>query len=236
MVRCPQGRQGKCFFQKHLTDSMPDTVEGVVINKDEGEYVVVNDLSGLVSLVQMGVLEIHPWGSRTDNLEKPDQIVFDLDPGPGVEWSEVIDAARHLRKLLAKRKLKSFVRTSGGKGLHVVIPIKPSATWDEAKEFARSIAFDLQAENPDRFVAVASKAKRKNKIFVDYLRNSRGATSVASYSTRAHEGAPVAMPLRWEELGKVKSADQYTVRNALRRLGPLRKDPWDDFFKVRQTL
>jgi bifunctional non-homologous end joining protein LigD len=236
MVRCPQGRKGKCFFQKHLTDSLPDTLEGVVVNKDEGKYVVLNDLSGLVSLVQMGVLEIHPWGSRADSLEKPDQVVFDLDPGPDVAWSEVINAARHLRKLLIKHKLKSFVRTSGGKGLHVVIPIKPDSSWEVIKEFSRSIAFDLQHTEPDRFVAVASKAKRTDRIFVDYLRNSRGATSVASYSTRAREGAPVAMPLRWEELGKVKSADQYTVRNALRRLGSLRKDPWDGFFKVRQTL
>lgn len=236
LVRCPQGQKGQCFYQKHLTDSMPDELQGVVVNKDEEEYVVVNDLAGLISLVQMGVMEFHPWGARADRFEEPDQIVFDLDPGPGVAWSEVIDAARLLRKELIKNKLKSFVRTSGGKGLHVVAPLKPGGTWDEVKEFARSMAMHFQESDPKRFIAVSTKAKRNKRIFIDYLRNSRGATSVASHSTRARAGAPVAMPLRWEELGKLKSADQYTVQNTIRRLASLRKDPWDGFFKTRQGL
>ena len=236
LVRCPQGREGKCFYQKHLTDSLPDALRGVVVDKDEAEYVVLDDVSGLVSLVQMGVLEIHPWGSRAESLEKPDQIVFDLDPGPGVAWEQMIAAARAVKKRITGYKLKPFVRTSGGKGLHIVIPLKPGATWEEVKEYAKTVAHYMQHDDPDLYIATASKAKRDKKIFVDYLRNSRGATSVACYSTRARSGAPVAMPLRWEELGKLKSADQYTVENCLRRMSSLRKDPWDEFFKVRQTL
>jgi bifunctional non-homologous end joining protein LigD len=236
LVRCPQGQKGQCFYQKHLTDSMPDELQGVIVNKDEEEYVVVNDLAGLISLVQMGVMEFHPWGARAESFEEPDQIVFDLDPGPGVAWSEVIAAARLLRKELTKLRLKSFVRTSGGKGLHVVVPLKPVGTWDEVKQFAREMAMQLQASDPQRFIAVSTKAKRNKKIFIDYLRNSRGATSVASYSTRARAGAPVAMPLRWEEIGKLKTADQYTVENAIRRLSSLRKDPWEGFFNTRQSL
>jgi bifunctional non-homologous end joining protein LigD len=236
LVRCPQGRKGQCFYQKHLTDSLPDALRGVVAKEDEAEYVVLDDVTGLVSLVQMGVLEIHPWGSHAESLEKPDRIVFDLDPGPGVAWKQMIVAARTVKKRLTGYKLKSFVRTSGGKGLHIVIPLKPGATWEEVKEFAKTVAHDMQRDDPDLYIATASKAKRNKKIFVDYLRNSRGATSVACYSTRARSGAPVAMPLRWDELGRLKSADQYTVENSLRRLSSLRKDPWDGFFKVRQTL
>lgn len=236
LVRCPQGRKGQCFYQKHLTESMPEALRGVVVNKGEEKYVVLDDLSGLISLVQMGVLEIHPWGSREDNLETPDTMVFDLDPGPGIEWKQVIDAARDLRKRLSSHRLNSYVRTSGGKGLHVVVPLEPKASWDEVKAFAKKIANEMQVDDPDVYVANMSKARRDKKIFVDYLRNSRGATSVASYSTRARNGAPVAMPIKWKELGKLTSADQYTVENARRRLSSLRKDPWDEFFEVRQSL
>lgn len=236
LVRCPQGSKGKCFYQKHLTDSLPDSLQGVVANEDEEEYVVLDDVRGLVSLVQMGVLEIHPWGSRAKSLEKPDQIVFDLDPGPGIVWKQVIQSARAIRERISSEKLKSFVRTSGGKGLHVVIPLKPGSTWERVKEFAKTMAFDMQKEDPALYIATASKAKRNKKIFIDYLRNSRGATSVACYSTRARDGAPVAMPLRWEELGKLKSPDQYTVENSLRRLSTLKTDPWDGFFQLKQTL
>lgn len=236
LVRCPQGRKGQCFYQKHLTDSLPDALRGVVANEDEEEYVVLDDVAGLVSLVQMGVLEIHPWGSRAESLEKPDQIVFDLDPGPGIVWKQVIAAARAIRKRISSVKLESFVRTSGGKGLHVVIPLKPGSTWEKVKQFAKTMALDMQQEDPALYIATASKAKRNKKIFIDYLRNSRGATSVACYSTRSHAGAPVAMPLRWEELGKLKSPDQYTVENSLRRLSTVKTDPWDGFFTIKQTL
>lgn len=238
LVRCPSGRAGACFYQKHMKDTLPDGLRSVTIQeKDKAdEYVVVDDLAGLVSLVQMSVLEIHPWGARADQIEKPDLIVFDLDPGPGVEWDDIVTGARLLRKRLDGAKLNSFVRTSGGKGLHVVVPLKPGGSWEDVKEFARAFAQAVAHDDPRRYIATASKAKRKGKIFVDYLRNSRGATAIASYSTRARAGAPVAMPLDWKELSKVKSGDQYTVFNAVRRLGTLRKDPWESFFKLRQSL
>jgi bifunctional non-homologous end joining protein LigD len=238
LVRCPQGHKRHCFFQKHLSDAMPDTLRGVMIKEkeEEGEYVVLDDLAGLISLVQLGVLEVHPWGAKADAVESPDQIVFDLDPGPGVPWQTMIEAGRAVRDRIAQHKLKSFVRTSGGKGLHIVIPLKPASTWDSIKEFAKEIAHEMQHDDPGLYIAKSTKAKRNRRIFVDYLRNSRGATSVASYSTRARQGAPVAVPLRWEELGKLESADQYTVANVVKRLSALRKDPWDGFFRIKQTV
>lgn len=238
LVRCPQGRKSHCFYQKHLTDAMPESLRSVAIQEKDkvDDYVVLDDLAGLISLVQLGVLEIHPWGARAADVEAPDQIVFDLDPGPGVAWKQLIEATRAVRDQITRHKLKSFVRTSGGKGLHIVIPLKPASTWEVVKEFAKNVAFQMQNDDPALYIATSTKAKRNKRIFVDYLRNSRGATSVASYSTRAREGAPVAMPLRWEELGKLQSANQYTVSNVLKRLSALRKDPWDGFFKIRQTL
>lgn len=238
LVRCPGGRAGACFYQKHMSETLPDALGSVTIQEKNkrDEYVVVNDLAGLISLVQMSVLEIHPWGARADDVERPDQLIFDLDPGPGIDWREVINGARLVRDTLEGQKLKSFVRTSGGKGLHVVVPLKPKRSWDDVKQFAKELAQSIVDDEPGHYVANMSKAKRKGKIFIDYLRNSRGATAVASYSTRARTGAPVATPLDWNELSKVKSADQYTVLNSIRRLASRRKDPWDGFFKLRQSL
>jgi bifunctional non-homologous end joining protein LigD len=238
LVRCPQGARGECFYQKHLTESAPNAVRGVPVQEKgkRSKYVVVDDLSGLISLVQIGVLEIHPWPATEEHLENPDRIIFDLDPGPGVEWADVIAAAREVRAELEQRKLQSFVRTSGGKGLHVVAPIQPRHSWDEVKEFSRAIAVSLTTRDPKRYVATMSKSKRKGKVFIDFFRNTRGATAVASYSSRARAGAPVAMPLRWEELGRTKSADQFTVVNTPRRLSSMKKDPWDSFFRLRQSL
>ena len=238
LVRCPQGPGGECFYQKHLTESMPDSIRGVKI-KEKGkrsQYVMIDDLVGLISLIQIGVLEFHPWPATEENLESPDRIIFDLDPGPGVKWATVIAAARQVRAELDAYKLRSFVRTSGGKGLHVVVPIEPRHTFDEVKEFSREISVGLANREPSRYVATMTKAKRPGKVFIDFFRNGRGATAVASYSTRARRGAPVSMPLRWEELGKTKSADQFTVVNTPRRVSSLKKDPWDGFFKVRQSL
>jgi bifunctional non-homologous end joining protein LigD len=238
LVRCPAGPGGQCFYQKHLTESLPDAVQGVTVPEKgkRSRYVMVNDLVGLISLVQIGVLEFHPWPATDKNLEAPDRIIFDLDPGPGVPWAAVIDTAREVRAELDGRKLRSFIRTSGGKGLHVVVPIEPKHTWDEVKEFSREIAVGLANRDPKRYVATTTKSKRRGKVFIDFFRNSRGATAVASYSTRARSGAPVSMPLRWEELGKTKSADQFTVVDTPRRLARRKKDPWDSFFKVRQNI
>lgn len=238
LVRCPQGRAQKCFYQKHLTESIPKPVEGIRIKeKDSSEiYVTICDTTGLITLVQLGVLEIHPWGSRKDKLEFPDQMIFDLDPGEGVDWSDIVDGARHLRETLDKLDFESFVRLTGGKGLHVVIPLTRRAKWDEVKAFSRAVAEKMVRDDRDRFIATASKAKRANKIYVDYLRNSRGATAIASYSTRARLGAPVATPIRWDELSDEVPANYYHVGNIQQRLSSLAKDPWKDFRKVRQSI
>jgi bifunctional non-homologous end joining protein LigD len=238
MVRCPQGQVGKCFYQKHMKDSLPDTLRGVSIREKQGsdEYVVLDDLPGLISLVQIGVLEFHPWPARSERIESPDQMIFDLDPGPGVAWADVVSAARDVRRHLDQHHIDSYVRTSGGKGLHVVAPLKPPSSWDQVKQFTRSVAEEMVREDPQRYVATMSKSKRGGKVFVDYFRNSRGATAIASYSTRARSGAPVATPLRWEELARVESADHFDMTNLVRRLARLRTDPWDGFFKLRQSI
>jgi bifunctional non-homologous end joining protein LigD len=185
--------------------------------------------------VQAGVLEIHTRGTTADDRERADRLVFDLDPGPGTGWKDVVAAAREVRERLARLKLKSFVKTSGGKGLHVVLPIKPTP-WDKAKDFCHAVAASMAADDPDRYVASATKSKRNKRIFIDYLRNSREATAVAPYSTRARPGAPVSVPVEWSELAGLKSAGQYTVLNLPARLARLRKDPWTNIGRFRQVL
>jgi bifunctional non-homologous end joining protein LigD len=238
LVRCPEGHEGECFYQKHLPHGIPAGMRGVMIKEKtkREEYVVVDDLAGLASLVQMGVLEIHPWPARDDDVEAPDRLIFDFDPGEGVEWKRVVEAARQTRDRLAELGLESFLRTSGGKGLHVVAPLARRTSWDQLKAFAHAFADDMVRRSPQRYVANMSKAKRRGKIFVDYLRNQRGATAVASYSTRARPGAPVAAPLAWEELSARLKPNQYTVANMPRRLARLKADPWEGFFEVRQSI
>ena len=206
LVRCPGGHTGECFFQKHITGTLPDTLHGVPI-KEKGkkeEYIGIDDLAGLISLVQMGTLELHPWPAREDNVERPDYLVFDLDPGEGTTWKDVIHGAVEMRELLEGVGFTTFLRTSGGKGLHVVVPIDRRTTWDDFKQFAKSVADTMTRDAPDRYIATMSKAKRHGKIFVDYLRNQRGATAIASYSTRRRQGAPVATPIAWDELSCAK--------------------------------
>jgi bifunctional non-homologous end joining protein LigD len=197
---------------------------------------VINDLKGLLELVQAGVVEIHPWGSRYERLEQPDRLIFDLDPGEGVRWGDMIKAALHMRDLLRRIGLASFVKTTGGKGLHVVVPVEPSLDWDEAKTFTASVAEEMARESPDRYVAVMSKRVRRGRIFVDYLRNGRGATAVAAYSTRALPRASVSTPLSWDELSENLRSDHFTLSNIRHRLEFLKDDPWVDFFKVRQRI
>jgi bifunctional non-homologous end joining protein LigD len=204
--------------------------------KSRREYVVIDDQTGLVTLIQNGTFEIHPWAARVGAIEQPDRLVFDLDPGPGMAWSAVVAAARDVRDVLKAFKLKSFVRTSGGKGLHVVAPLSGRTTWDELKRFAKHVANELVRIAPGKYIATAAKAKRIKKVFVDYLRNQRGATSIASYSTRARPGAPVATPLAWEELTPRIRADMFRVRQVLKRVCELKHDPWTEFFTIRQSL
>jgi bifunctional non-homologous end joining protein LigD len=229
---------GECFYQKHLTGTMPEAVEGVNV-KEKGkteEYVMVRDLAGVISLVQMGVLEMHPWPARNDNIERPDYLVFDLDPGEGVDWKGVVQGAQDVRHRLEAVGLKTYLRTSGGKGLHVVVPIARRTTWEEVKQFAKSVADTMAHDDPDQYIATMSKAKRRGKVYVDYLRNQRGATAIASYSTRARDGAPVAVPIAWEELSGRTRPNMYNVKNLPARLEKLKTDPWADFFSTKQSL
>lgn len=240
MLRCPEGVAGTCFFQKHHANALGDAVHAVPIQEKDGgseDYVYIEDVNGLLDLVQMNVLEFHPWGSRIDDVEHPDRLVFDLDPGDGVDWSAIKAAARDVRDRLADTGLQGFLRLSGGKGLHVVVPIAPGPDWATAKAFCEAFADAMAARSPGRYVATASKAKRKGVIFIDWLRNGRGATSVASWSVRAREAAGVAMPLRWDELGRAKSGSDYDLERALRRAASLRRDPWEGWEKAgRQML
>jgi len=237
LLRCPGGAGAECFFQKHMGTTLPDWVRRVSIKESAGvgEYVIVEDTRGLVAMVQMSVLEIHPWGSQADDVDRPDRIIFDLDPGPDVSWKEVVSAARAVREALREFDLVSFVKTTGGKGLHVVAPITRKLGWDEVKPFTRGVAEQMVKAAPERFTANMSKATRKGKIFIDYLRNDRGATAVAAYSSRARATAGVSTPLDWSELGRVRSADEFTVLNVARRLKRL-NDPWKDFFKTKQSI
>jgi bifunctional non-homologous end joining protein LigD len=238
LVRCPQGREGQCFFQKHLTQSMPEHLRGVEVQEKgtREKYVAIHDIRGLISLVQMNVLEIHPWPARNDRLDRPDRLVFDLDPSETLSWNATVQAARDVRDRLTEFDLQSFVRTSGGKGLHVVVPLARRTEWEDLKQFAKAIADRLVEGAPDRYVSTASKARRRGKVFIDYLRNQRGATAVASYSTRARPGAPVATPIRWEELDSRLKPDKFNVRNLRQRLAALAADPWDSFFELRQAI
>ena len=176
------------------------------------------------------------WGSRADRLERPDIMVFDMDPGPGINRGELAEGCRLLREELEVIGLKSFIKTSGGKGYHLVVPLTRRSGWDEIKSFSQAIAKKLAREHPRRFVDVMTKSKRKNKIFVDYLRNGRGATNVAAFSTRARPGAPVSTPIGWDELDKEINPDTYTIENLPHRLNALKDDPWSDFFDIRQSI
>jgi bifunctional non-homologous end joining protein LigD len=235
LVRCPEGTKGQCFFQKHAAAGLDEKALRTVIDPKGRQVIAVEDLDGVLSLVQAGVLEIHVRGATIDRLDVCDRIVFDLDPGEGVGWSAMVAAARDVRERLAGLKLESFVKLSGGKGLHVVLPID-GADWESAKSFAQALALAMAADEPDRYLAKITKSLRKGKIFIDYLRNSLEQTSVAAYSTRAREGAPVAAPVSWAELGRTAAADQYTVLDLMKRLRRLKQDPWQDIGRVRQKL
>ncbi len=238
LVRCPQGRNDECFFQKHPRSAIPDSVPRIDVPEKKGsaEYVYVESAADLIGLVQAGALEIHPWGSRIDHLEQPDGLVFDLDPDEGIAWQEILRVAGTLRERLESLGLTPFLRTTGGKGLHLVVPIEPSAEWDRAKAFAKGIAEAHAKDDPQRLTTNMSKAKREGRIFIDYLRNGRGATAVASYTVRARQNAPVAVPIRWDELNVALRADRYNVQNLRRRLAALREDPWAGFSEAARPL
>jgi len=238
LVRCPNGQGGDCFYQKRSFAGLSDAVEVVPIADKEGdtEALVIHDLRGLINLVQANVLEIHPWGARIDDLERPDTLIFDLDPGDGVDFGAVMDGAREVRQRLADLRIESYVKTTGGKGLHVVSPLVPDLGWDEVKAFAQGIAQAMESDSPQRFVSTMAKKARDGKIYVDYLRNGRGSTAIAPYSTRAREGAPVATPLRWEELTPALAPRRFTVETMGRRLDSLKSDPWAGYLDNPQRI
>ncbi|SEM96257.1 ATP-dependent DNA ligase LigD phosphoesterase module /ATP-dependent DNA ligase LigD polymerase module [Sphingomonas gellani] len=217
LVRCPQGRGKKCFFQKHDAGSFGEHVHQVPVLEKDGateNYLYVSDADGLVACVQMGSIEVHGWGSTVAQLEKPDRLVFDLDPDEDLDFADTRGAAEHLQGLLGDLGLVSFPLLSGGKGVHVVVPLTPEAEWPAVRDFAERFARALEQADPARFVANMAKAKRKGRIFVDYLRNGRGSTAIMPYSARARAGAPVAVPVSWAELRDMRDAHPFCVRDA----------------------
>ena len=240
LVRCPKGRTDECFYQKHVGEQFPDAVHRVAVEEKEDEepreYAMVDSVAGLVALVQMGVLEIHVWGSRTDRLERPDRVVFDLDPDVGLAWERVLEATLAVRRRLADLGLESFVKTTGGKGLHVVMPLTRRHDWDEVKAFAKAVAADMVKREPGKYTDNVRKERRKGRVFIDYLRNGRGATYIAPFSTRARPGAPVSVPVAWDALGPDLSSDRWNVETLPARLERLKRDPWAEMDGVRQSI
>jgi bifunctional non-homologous end joining protein LigD len=235
LVRHPSGVNEKGFFAKHAWHGLSNAVRRVDVGEKE-KMLAIDSFDGLLELVQAGVVEVHPWGSTLASLERPDRLIFDLDPGEDVPWSAVIAAALDVRAKLEEFGLRSFVKTSGGKGLHVVLPVEPSTGWDEAKRFTQSIAETMAKAQPERYVATMSKVARRGRIFIDYLRNGRGATAVSAYSTRALPLASVSTPLAWDELSEGIRADHFKIDNLRQRLDVLKEEPWPEFFTLRQRL
>jgi bifunctional non-homologous end joining protein LigD len=244
LVRCPEGiaprgRTRACFFQKHILPGSPAAIGRVPIVEDDGEtvsYMEVHDLAGLAALAQLGCLEIHTWGAHADRPERPDLMVFDLDPDVGLGWERVALAAFELRRRLNGVGLESFVKTTGGKGLHVVASIARGPSWDECKAFSKAVVEAMERDDPAAYTTNMAKAKRKGKIFLDYLRNGRGATFIAPYSPRARAGAPVAVPIAWEELAHGVDAAAFTTVTVPRRLVKLRADPWQRMTEIKQSI
>ncbi len=238
LLRCPNGEGKTCFFQKHVENASSAVLEKNIsapLHKKKEAVTYIDSMQGLHELVQMGTLEIHVRGG---DIHKPDYanlIVFDLDPDPGVTFKVVKEAAEELNEMLTRLKLKSFIKVSGGKGLHIHVPIAPEYTWDEIKNFSKSVCDQLVKQYPEKYTTNILKKNRKGKIFLDYLRNGYGATAVATYSVRAKPNAPVALPIAWSELGKLKAPDQFTLKNVPAILKK-RKDPWEGYFKVKQRI
>jgi bifunctional non-homologous end joining protein LigD len=238
LVRCPTGRQKKCFYQRHAGSGVPSELSEVEISgfEESGAYLYITDVKGLVALVQMGVLEIHPWNARADRPERPDRVVFDLDPGEGLAFEDVVAGAHEVRARLSDLGLVSFAKTTGGKGLHVVVPIERRHEWPDVKRFARSLAEAIAADAPTRYLTRISIAERRGRIFIDYLRNDPTSTAVAPYSTRSRVNAPVATPVTWDEVGPALDPAAFTIRTVPERLRGLNADPWADIDRIRQRL
>nr|WP_295887819.1 DNA ligase D [uncultured Devosia sp.] len=237
LLRCPQGRTKYCFFQKHDTGGFPDAMNSLLIAEKDGEkadYFYIDDLAGLIAGTQMNVLEWHLWGSLTKNVEKPERIIFDIDPDEGLGFEHIRAAATDIRDELAALGLESYALVSGGKGIHVIAPLRPITEWDEVKGFCKAFAQRLADKYPDRFTANIRKVNRKDKLFIDYLRNERGATAIAPWSSRSRRGAPAAVPISWPELDTIKAANQFTLADAAERAQ--KPDPWKGYFDTTQSI
>ncbi len=234
-IRCPDGINESCFFKKHLGihNKGIGTLNVKNDKKEIEDFYYIKNISGLISEVQLNTIEFHIWGSTVKNIEKPDIFVFDLDPDEGLSIDKVRQGVKDLKSILDELSLISFLKTSGGKGYHIVVPVKPSVNWKKFRDFAKNIAKLMEAKWPDRYVSNVRKIKRKNKIFVDWIRNVKGATSIAPYSLRRKENATVSMPIKWSELDKV-APNEITMFDAVNRLK--RKDPWNTFFDINQQL
>src|SRR5262249_13721684 len=236
LVRCPDGVDKQCFFQKHRWAGLGKGARDVPVANEEEPSLAIDDLSGLLELVQASVLEIHPWGAQADHPELPDRATLDLDPGDDVAWDQVIAGALEVRSRLSDLGLQSFVKTTGGKGLHVVFPLTPKADWDTVKAFTQTLAERMAADRPPRYTANMAKRERQGRIYVDYFRNGMGATAVGAYSTRARPGAAISTPLAWDELGPAIRANHFTVENLPKRLAFLDQDPWEGISSLKQEL
>lgn len=238
LVRCPDGWQGEQFYQKHLNlKEVPQgikTIEIVEEGEDKGAFPIVTGVEGLVQLAQLNVLEFHPWGATASDLDHPDRLIFDIDPGPEVAWSRVVECAHLLRSFLKELGVDCWAKTTGGKGLHVIAPLRPERNWKVVGRFAAEVAGRFAAVAPDRYTTKATKEIRVGRVYIDTLRNRRGATCVAAYSPRARSGAPVSMPVAWEELGELPPGGGFTIASALERLE--KPDPWKAFFEETQVL
>jgi bifunctional non-homologous end joining protein LigD len=239
LVRCPEGLREPCFFQKKILPGSPAAIGTVAIREEGGEvvpYMKVHDMPGVVGLGQLGTLEIHVWGCHADKLERPDFMVFDLDPDDDVGWDRVALGALEVRRRLRELELDSWVKTTGGKGLHVCVPIARRIDWDDFKAWSKAFADRMAAAEPKLYTTNMSKAARRHKIYVDYLRNGRNATFVAPYSPRARPGAPVSVPITWEELASGVDPATYTIRSVPGRLGKLPRDPWAGIGDADQAI
>ena len=238
LVRCPNGSDEACFFQKHVGAHAPESFHTFPVKEEKGEgiYITIDSLEGLMELVQMNAFELHAWNCHKDSYLRPDQIVMDFDPGPGVEWKTVVASAFELREMLDDLGLKSFVKFTGGKGLHVHIPIAPIYTWDQVKSFSQSLARELERRKPELYVSNMSKKLRNKKIFVDYLRNGYGATAVVPYSLRAKPTSAIAMPVEWSELKKIKGPQDFTMDKALKKIKARKSDPWKGMLNLKQKI
>jgi bifunctional non-homologous end joining protein LigD len=238
LVRCPQGRGKQCFFQKHMDELDSPYIDKIRVKEEKAarDYGTLDSIQGILTVVQMGALELHTWNSRADKLEKPDRFIIDLDPDEGLAWELVIDAAREVKALLNELGFECFAKTTGGKGFHIVTPIERRSDWNEVRDFSRAIAAAVQTASPDRYTLDVSKAKRRGRLLLDYLRNTRGATAVEVFSTRAREGATVSAPISWEELEKGTRSDAFNIYNLPERLKKLKKDPWKDYNSTRQAI